>query len=55
MEYYLGVAEGQGLTSSELDAVKAIVMSVSACRARSQLGEVVRRRGADLQGGRASG
>jgi hypothetical protein len=30
MEYYLGVAEGQGLTSSELDAVKAIVMRTTA-------------------------
>ena len=55
MDHYLGVAEKEGLTSSELDAVKAIVMSVCACRARSQLGEVVQRRAAGPNQTRARG
>jgi hypothetical protein len=43
MRHYLGVAEEKGFTPEEVDAVQAIVMSVSACRIRSQLAEVRRR------------
>jgi hypothetical protein len=40
MRHYLGVAEQEGITSVEVDTIQAIVMSVSACRVRSQLAEI---------------
>ncbi len=42
MEHYLGVAEAEGVTPAEIDAVQAVVMSVSACRVRSQLSRVAK-------------
>jgi hypothetical protein len=39
MRHYLGVAEADGFTEAEIDAVQAVVMSMSACRVRSQLAE----------------
>ena len=40
MEYYLGVAEEEGLTDDEIGALQSIVMAVSAGRIRAQFREV---------------
>jgi hypothetical protein len=40
MENYLGVAKDRGLSDKEIEAVKSIVMSVSAARVNAQLREV---------------
>jgi len=40
MEYYLGVAEEEGLTKDEIGALQSIVMAVSAGRVRAQFREV---------------
>jgi hypothetical protein len=40
MKHYLGVAEAQGVTAEEIDAVQAVVMALSGCRVRSQFAEV---------------
>ena len=45
MEHYLGVAEDQGITAEEIAVAKAVVMSISSCRVRSQLAEVQARKG----------
>jgi len=47
MEYYLGVAKEQGITTEEIGAVQAVVMAVSAGRVNAQLREVERRMRAD--------
>jgi hypothetical protein len=44
MEYYLGVAEEEGLTNDEIGALQSIVMAVSAGRVRAQFREVRVRR-----------
>jgi alkylhydroperoxidase/carboxymuconolactone decarboxylase family protein YurZ len=36
---YIGVAEREGLTLAEIDAIQAIVMSVSACRVKTHFAE----------------
>lgn len=43
MEHYLGVARKEGLTDEEIGVVQSIVMSISACKVRSQLQEVQER------------
>jgi len=40
MEHYLGVSRDERIGEEEIGAVEAIVMAVSACRVRSQYGEV---------------
>jgi hypothetical protein len=40
MEYYLGVAEEEGITDDEIGALQSIVMAVSAGRIRAQFREV---------------
>jgi hypothetical protein len=49
MEYYLGVAREQGITSEEIGAVQAVVMAVSAGRVNAQLREVERRMRSELK------
>jgi uncharacterized protein YfiM (DUF2279 family) len=44
MEYYLGVAEEEGLTNDEIGALQSIAMAVSAGRVRAQFREVRVRR-----------
>jgi hypothetical protein len=44
MRHYLGVAKKERVTGGEVGAVQAIVMAVSACRVRSQFGEVSARK-----------
>ena len=44
MDYYLGVAEEEGLTHDEIGALQSIVMAVSAGRVRAQFREVRSRR-----------
>jgi len=44
MEYYLGVAEEEGLTRDEIGAVQSIVMAVSAGRVGAQFREARSRR-----------
>ena len=43
MAHYFGVAKDQGLSGAEIDAVKAIVMSVAAGKVRAQFAEARRR------------
>lgn len=43
MTHYLGVAKDQGLSGKEIDAVKAIAMSVAAVKVRAQFADVRRR------------
>jgi hypothetical protein len=43
MQHYLGVAEEMRITERELDTIQAVAMSMSACRVRSQFGEVKNR------------
>ena len=45
MQHYLGVAKKEGLSEEELGAVEAVVMAVSACRIRTQLGDARSREG----------
>jgi len=45
MEYYLGQAEKEGLTATEIGGVQAIIMAVGAGRVNAQLREVERRMG----------
>jgi len=40
MEHYLGVARKEGITDEEIEVVKSIIMSLAACRVRSQFQEV---------------
>jgi len=47
MDYYLGVAEKEGVSEEELSAVHAIVMAVSAGRVQEQFREVRARRKRD--------
>lgn len=47
MREYLGVAEEEGISREEIGAVLSIVMAVSGCRVRAQLGEA--RRGEPTQ------
>jgi len=44
MSHYFGVAKDQGLSDNEIDAVKAIVMSVAAGKVRAQFADARRRR-----------
>ncbi len=43
MEEYFGVAKDEGISSTELGAVQAIVMAVSAGRVGAQVGAVRKR------------
>ena len=40
MQHYLGVAEKEGVTDLEIDAIQAVAMSMSACRVRTQFADV---------------
>jgi hypothetical protein len=40
MEHYLGVAKEEGITSDQIEAVKSIVMAVSAGRISAQVSDV---------------
>jgi hypothetical protein len=40
MEHYLGVAKAEGVTEDEIGTIQSIVMSLAACRVRSQFQEV---------------
>ena len=50
MEHYLGVAKEEGITETELGAVQAVVMAVSAGRVNAQVREVVARESARRNG-----
>jgi hypothetical protein len=39
MQYYLGQAENEGITSEEIGAAQAVVMAVAACKVNAQLRE----------------
>ena len=43
MEYYLGVAEEEGISQLEIGAAQAIVMAVAAGKVRAQTREVRKR------------
>jgi hypothetical protein len=43
MEHYLGVAKKEGITDEEIGVVESLVMSLAACRVRSQFEEVSQR------------
>lgn len=43
MEYYLGQAEKEGISTEEIGAVQGVVMAVSAGKVNAQLREVERR------------
>jgi hypothetical protein len=45
MEHYLGVAREQGISDEEIAMTKAIVMSISACRVRTQFREAEGKKG----------
>lgn len=44
MEHYLGVAEEEGISKTEIGAVESIVMAVSGGRIEAQFREVRKRR-----------